>query len=286
MTLRAARRALQAAAMHAGGGLFDGLAKERLAILDEALRVAPIRDLLATPAGRARIASHELRQAAKARAPIYRLSWDCATTLAGIDALEPESIVALLAGDTLPVMETWRKFELAVLLEAGEALAGVTGHPCVLDASFSAGRPAAKVGDIEIRWQRAIPRRPDTHLDLGEIKAKHLGTSLGVATGTARADIVIERTGRILSIIECKWFRDPRSASAAILDACPQLVGYARDAAYAQGERADEILSRSLVALADRGPAPFRIGAPISCIGLADLGATALRPWAVAIAAS
>ena len=285
-TLEAARSALRAAALHARGGLFDGPAKQRLALLDDALRVAPIRDILATPAGRARIGSHERRQAAKARAPLYRLSWDCASLLAGIDALEPESLAALLARDTLPGMETWRKFELAVVLEAGEALAGATGRPCVLDASFAAGRPAAKVGDIEIRWQRAIPQRPDVDLDPGEIKAKALAASMGVATGIARADIAIERAGRILSIIECKWFGDPDSASGAILDASPQIVGYARDAAYAQGDAADDILSRSLVALADRGPAPLRTGAPVGCVGLADLGGTALGPWAASVAAA
>ncbi|WP_197488210.1 hypothetical protein [Bordetella ansorpii] len=283
-TLDAARKALRAAALHVRGGLFDGPAKERLAILDDALKVAPMRDLLATPAGRARIGSHERRQAAKARAPLYRLSWDCASTLAGIDALQPESVAALLAGDTLPGMETWRKFELAVLLEVGDALAGATGHPCVLDASFAAGRPAAKVGDIEIRWQRAIPQRPNADLDPGEIMAKDLAASLGAAAGTARADIVIERAGRILSIIECKWFGDPDSAHGAILDAVPQIVGYARDAAYAQGEAAGDILSRSVVALAHRGLAPLRMGAPVGCLGFVDLGGTVLSPWAATIA--
>ncbi|WP_198044461.1 MULTISPECIES: hypothetical protein [Cupriavidus] len=284
--LDAARAAVRAAALHARGGLFDGPAKERLALLDDALRVAPIRELLATPAGRSRIEAHERRQAAKARAPLYRLSWDCASNLAGIDALEPESVAALLARDTLPGMETWRKFELAVLLEAGEALAGATGHPLVLDASFAPGRPAAKVGDIEIRWQRAIPQRPDADLDPGEIKAKALASAMGVAAGTARADIAIERAGRILSIIECKWFGNPDSASRAILEASPQIVAYARDVAYAQGETADAILSRSLVALADRGPAPLSAGAPIGCVGLSDVGGTILGPWAAAVAAA
>lgn len=285
-TLDAARSALRAAALHARGGLFDGPAKERLTLLDDALRVAPIRDLMATPAGRARIGSHDRRQAAKTRAPLYRLSWDCASILAGIDALQPESVAALLVRDTLPGMEAWRKFELATLLEAGEALAGVMGRPCVLDASFAAGRPAAKVADIEIRWQRPIPQRPDAELDPGEIKAKILADSMGVSAGTARADITIERAGRILAIIECKWFVDPDSAPSAILEASPQIVGYARNAARAHGESADDILSRSLIALGDRGPAPLRVGSPVGCIGLTDLGGAALETWAASVAAA
>jgi hypothetical protein len=286
-TLDAARGALRAAALHARGGLFDGPARERLALLDDALRVAPIRDLLATPAGRARIGAHERRQAAKARAPLYRLSWDCASSLAGIEALEPESIAALLAQETLPSMETWRRFELAVLLEAGEALAAATGSPCILDASFAAGRSAARVGDLDIRWQRAIPGRPEAVLDSGERMARDLALSLGVAAGTARADLTIERAGRILSIIECKWFSDAASVPAAILEACPQIVGYARDAGYVQGDAYDAILARSLVALADRGLAPLRGGAaPVGCVGLGDLGGAALGPWAAAVIAA
>lgn len=286
-TLDTARGSLRAAALHARGGVFDGPARERLALLDDALRVGPIRELLAMPAGRARIGAHERRQAAKARAPLYRLSWDCASSLAGIDALEPESIAALLMQETLPSMEAWRKFELAVLLEVGEALAAAMGSPFELDASFAAGRPAAHVGDLEIRWQRAISGRPDAALDPGERMARDLALSLGVEAGTARADITVERSGRVLSIIECKWFSDTASVSSAILDACPQIVGYARDAAHAQGESHDAILARSLVALADRGPAPLCGGAaPVGCVGLLDLGGAVLGRWAAAVVAA
>jgi hypothetical protein len=285
-TLEAARGALRSAALHARGGLFDGPALERMALLDDALRVAPVRELLSTPAGQSRIGSHERRQAAKARAPLYRLSWDCASSLAGIEDLDPGSVAALLAQDVLPGMETWRKFELAVLLEAGQALAASTDSPLILDASFAPGRPAAKIGDIELRWQRAIQQRPDGALDVGELKSKALAASLGVSAGTARADITVERAGLILAIIECKWFGNPDSASGAILDATAQLVGYARDAAHTQGESADTLLSRSLVALAHRGPAPLRAEAPVGCVGMSDLGEASLGPWAALVAAA
>lgn len=285
-TLEEARGALRAAALHARGGLFDAHAMERLALLDDALRVAPVRELLGTPAGRARIVAHERRQAAKARAPLYRLSWDCASALAGIEAFEPESVAALLASDLLPAMETWRKFELATILEVAEALSGATGAPAVLDASFAAGRAAARVGDLELRWQKSMPRRPNEALDQGEILAGELASSLGVSIGTARADITVERAGRVLSIIECKWFSSPDSASGAILDAASQLAGYARDTAHAQGEHHSEILSRSIVALAHRGPAEMRFGAPVCCIGFPDFGATNLASWAIAVAAA
>ncbi len=284
-TLETARTALKAGALHARRGLFDESAKKRLALLDSALKVAPLKELLGTSAGRARIVSYERRQAAKARSPLYRLSWNCASTLAGIEAFEAETISALLATDLLPEIEVWRKFELATILEISEALSGATGSPVVLDASFAAGRPAAIVGDLEVRWQKAMPKRPSTVLDPGEFIAGELALSLGVCKGTARADITVERAGRILSIIECKWFSSPESAPSAILEATSQIVGYARDVAYAQEENHSDILVRSIVALAHRGPAEMRIGAPICCIGFSDYGATNLTHWADMVAA-
>ena len=286
-TLDAARGALRAAALHARGGLFDGPARERLALIDDALRTAPMREILASPAGRARVVAHERRQAAKARAPLYRLAWDCALALEGIEAMEPESVAALLRAELLPKMETWRRFEMALVMEAGEALSAASGLPCVLDASFAARRPAVRIGDFEIWWQRAVPSRPDDLLDEGERKAAALADSLGVSSGTARADVTIEKAGRVLALIECKWFGDPASAPAGVLEACPQIVGYARDAAWKQGEDADDLLARSLVALASRGTSPLRIGSgPIGCVGLDDLGVKSLVPWALAVLAA
>lgn len=286
-TLDTARSALRAAALHARGGLFDGSAKDRLSLIDEALRTAALRDILASPAGRARVVAHERRQAAKARAPLYRLAWDCASTLLSVEALERESVAELLASDILPSVETWRRFEMACLLEIGDALSAAAGVPCALDASFVGGRPAARVGEVNVWWQRAIRSRPDEEMDEGERIVADLAESLGVAAGTGRADLVVERQGRILAIVECKWFGSPSSVSGAILEACSQLTGYARDAAFRQGDNPAAILSRSLIALADRGNVPLTVGSgPIGCIGLPDLGGTGLGPWATSVLAA
>lgn len=286
-TLDSARSALRAAALHARGGLFDGPARERLAIIDDALRTAPLREILASPAGRARVTAHERRQAAKARAPLYRIAWDCASAASAIEDLEPEAIAALLRSEVLPRLEAWRQFELACLLEVADVLTTATGAACALDASFTASRPAARIGDLEVWWQRAIRSRPDANLDEGERKAASLAASLGVTAGTARADLTVERAGRVLAIVECKWFGDEASVPGAILDASAQIVGYARDASWKQGEDPDAILSRSFIALARRGAAPFRAAhGPIGCVGLDDLDEAALQPWANSILAA
>ena len=286
-TLDAARSALRAAALHARGGLFDGPASERLAVIDNALQTVPLREILATPAGRARITAHERRQAAKARTPLYRLAWDCASAASAIENMETEAIAALLRSEVLPRLETWRQFELACLLEVAKALSNVTGTACALDASFTPSRPAARIGDLEVWWQRAIRSRPDENLDEGERKTASLAASLGVTAGTARADLTIERAGRVLAIVECKWFGNESSVPGAILDACAQIVGYTRDAAWKQEEDPNAILSRSVIALARRGAAPFRAAhGQICCVELDDLGKEALQPWAESILAA
>ncbi|MDR5755634.1 hypothetical protein [Caballeronia sp. LZ035] len=245
-----------------------------------------MRDILSSPAGKARIVAHERRQAAKARAPLYRLAWDCASALLRVEALERESLAELLASDVLPRLETWRRFEMACLLEIAEALSAAAGVPCALDASFVAGRPAACIGDVDVWWQRAIRSRPEEELDEGERMAADLAESLGVAVGTARADLTIERRGRILAIVECKWFGSSSSVPGAILEACNQLTGYARDAAFRQGDNSAAILSRSLIALADRDNVPLTVGTgPVGCVGLSDLGSTALGSWAMSVLA-
>lgn len=286
-TLQSARSALRAAALHARGGLFDGPARERLAVIDDALRTAPLREILGSPEGRVRITAHERRQAAKARAPLYRLAWDCASAASAIEDLEPKAIAALLKSEVLPKLETWRQFELACLLEVSNGLAVASGETCTLDASFTTDRPAARIGDLEVWWQRAIRRRPNPDLDEGERKAADLAASLGVTPGTARADLTIERAGRILGIVECKWFGHESHMPGAVLEACAQIVGYARDASWKQGESADAMLSRSFIALARRGAAQLRAAqGPIGCFGLDDLEGSTLQPWAASILAA
>lgn len=286
-TLDTARGALRATALHARDGFFDEVSRERLAKVDSALRTGPMRAVLSSPVGRSKVVAHERRQAAKARAPIYRMAWRCASELAGIEELRPEVVSLMLSRELLPRLEEWARFELACVLEVSDALSAATGHPCALETSFRSDRPAATVGPFDVCWQRSIRSRPYPDLDEGERLAVDLSSSLGAAPGTGRSDIVVRRGERILSIIECKWFGSESSELSRIQEACVQLSCYARDCGWHQGEDPRGILERSLVAVGRRVKAPLRVGAgPVGCVGLGDLGGNALAPWAVAVAAA
>jgi hypothetical protein len=187
----------------------------------------------------------------------------------------------------LPALEEWRKFELATVLECAAALAAQCGTRAVLDASFSPKRPAARVGRFHLWWQRVVPPRAIGALDVGEALSRQLAATLGVDAGAGRADVAIEVDGIAVAFVECKWFGYQDSAPAAILEACSQLVGYARDEVDKSGGDAALLLSRSLVALAIRGNAPLADGSGgIACADLHDMEAGRLDAWAARVASA
>lgn len=285
-TLLEAERVLLAANKSHSGGVFADIAAVRARILEDALRVSAIREVLATPAGRARITPYERRQAGKARAPLYRLAVEAADLLRGVEALDPVVLAALFAENLLPALEEWRKFELATLLACAAALGTACGEVPRLDFAFSARRPAARIGRFSLWWQRVLPQRPTAALDVGEAMARNLAAGLLVSEGAGRADITVEVEDRIVGLVECKWFGAPEAAPSAILDACSQIVGYARDEVHQRGGDVSDLLAHSLIALAARGGAPFADGAGgIACADLADMAAGRLAAWAGRVAA-
>lgn len=286
ITLMEAERAISSVTIDSSRGLFSTAILERTKAIEDALRVSALREILMSPSGRARITSHERRQARKARTPLYRLARDSDEALQAVDALDANALTAMFAEGMLPALEIWKRFELACILECVASLSRVTGQAVILNTTFSAARPIATVGDISIWWQRAIRSRPDGELDEGEAIARNLSQSLGASSGTGRADVTIEQGDRILALIECKWFENSSSASSAIVDACEQLTRYSRDHTYFYGGDPMALLSKSIVALADRDGAPLVVehGA-IGCIGLSDIADSVLDRWATYVIA-
>lgn len=286
LTLLDAERSIHAASRRMSGGIFSEIIAERMRLVEESLRVSALREILMTPAGRARLTPHERRQALKARAPIYRLAYEAAETLRGVESLDAATLAALFTESLLPALEPWRRFEIACVLEAGLALSRATGRTAVLDASFSSSRPCVTVGEFSVRWQTTVPSRPYGDLDPGERMTRDLVASLGISGGSGRADAIVEKNGRIVSLIECKWFSDPSSATDAVWDACGQLTRYARDEAFLNGGSASALLEHSLVALADRGAVPVvTSAAPVGCIDLHGIEDGALDAWAARVIA-
>jgi hypothetical protein len=281
MTLMEAERVIQATLKGRSGSLLHEPIANRYHLLEEALRISAIREILSSPAGRTRLTPHERRQAAKARTALYRLANQAAEMLRGVEALDENVLEQLLSESILPCLEPWQRFELATLIACTEALGEVCDTTPVLDTAFSSIRPAARVGPFSVWWQRIVRPRPWEALDQGEAMAATLASSLGVAAGAGRADLTIEVDGRVVGFVECKWFGVASSARGAILEACTQIVGYARDEAYRTDGDAEAILSRSLIALAARHGTPIADGSTgVACADIEDMEAHRLGGWA------
>ncbi|WP_230971296.1 hypothetical protein [Nitrogeniibacter aestuarii] len=286
LTLAEALRALSSGLSDYKGKAAPDFASRRLILLEEALRSSALREILSSPAGRTRLTSYDRRQAGKARAPLYRLAVEASESLRAVESLDEHALASLFTQTLLPAFEPWRRFELATLLACAEAVSKARSQPVELDPFFSSRRPAARIGEAEIRWQKVMPARPDSVLEPAELRARNLASFLGVTKGSGRADLTLELEGKVIALVECKWFGSPESVQGAVLEASPQLVGYALDEAHFNGTDPDILLSRSLLAVADRGKVAFSDGsAGLACADLSDMESGALAKWAAKVAA-
>lgn len=287
LTLLEAERSILAAERVMAKGVFQSLVLEKAKLVEDALRVSALREILSSPAGRSRLTPFERKQAGKARTPLYRLAYAAAELLHGIGDIVPESIQELFSEGVLQNLEKWRKFELATALACAESISNAMGTPFILDTSFSSTRPIATVGRFKIWWQKTIPSRPNSLLDTGELMVKNLAFTLGVSEGSGRSDLLIESNDIPISLIECKWFEDASSSHNAIIDACNQTVRYARDLCRHRGGKLQTILNNSIISLADRGTAPLVLNnRSIGCMGLKDMEMGELDGWSANIIAT
>ena len=266
---------------HVRSSELHGLVWAHLNRLERALKIESVQEILTSSNIRASISTYDRREAVKVRSFLYKLSWDCALTYQNICTLDSKEIRRLLNQELLAIIDDWFKFEMACALGVAEAFSVVLNKPYKLDIQFSSQNPFAVIDDYEIWLQRSIIRRPESELDYGELKPTELGSFLGVNQGMERADITIERRGKVLALAECKWFTNRDYASRAILDACHQVVRYARNIAWHQNESVESILSRSFLALGiNKEEYAFNDQDPIACFDLASLENGSLTDWA------
>lgn len=285
--LHEAAEAIRATVRRAGPLVDASRAAERHRIVEQALRVHAVRDVLAAPFGRSRPASGAIRETRKSRAPLCRLAVEAFAVLEDLRALREATIRRVLAESLLPQMEPWRRFELACAISVGEALAKAVGASPRLTSNLSSDEPLVRAGAFTVHWQAHIHRREEQDLDLGERKALGVTRSLGVREGAARADVLVCADDEPVALVECKWFESPSSRSGAIVEAASQIVGYARDAGRGDEATADRILARSIIAIPSRDDVPERVDltGPVGCIDLGGVQAGQLAAWASAVCA-
>ena len=192
-----------------------------------------------------------MRDAARSRRKIYRLAIDAYNTLARVEVGDEEALLSILHGTLIGPLEQWRRFELAVGLGIGEALAAETGVPIRLTplGGKTAGTPVISCGRYDIFWQShdglLTPLAPEP--SERRLQAVLAAYGMPLAAGD-RPDLVIadRQAGHAVGIIEVKYLTGD-TARDRFREAARQIVRYARG--YAPEAGIDGLVRASLIVL-------------------------------------
>ncbi len=222
-------------------------------------------------------------QAAKSRKQMYRLAFSAYRRLLDIEAGEEDAIRRLLKQTLISPQDTWRAFELAVVLAIGEALAQRVGVRFnIRHIKPGSSSPVIECGQFAIYWQSKTELYTDPQLEPSEIRTAAILASYGMKLGEDRPDaVVVDRSlNRVVALVEAKYFdRDEDGWRDPFRDAVSQLVRYARG--YADNVDPEQLLSRSLIALWQypREDAEAVAGVP-GCIDFERMTGAKLSNWA------
>lgn len=196
-----------------------------------------------------------VRDSSRSRRQVYRLAVDAYRLLQGLERGEPEAMERVARTALIAPLEDWRRFELAVGLSVGEALARATGGPLHLHllGSDSAG-PIVTADRFAIYWQQITRYHRPPPLEPSETRVRAVLQGYGINTGTERPDLIVVDRARdeVAAVVEVKYIAGD-TATARFREAVDQVVRYGRS--YAPADGLDALLGRSLVALSRGAPA-------------------------------
>lgn len=247
-------------------------AVQRLEALREPLRAVTIGQRPGTGA---------VRSAARSRRQVYRLAVNAYTLLQGIERGDPTAIDRVARSALIGPLEDWRRFELAVGLAVGEALASALGTP--LKISLLGGNTAAPIvtaGRFSIYWQHRTPLYTAPELEPSEVLTRKILTAFNLSIGNDRPDLIVldQMAEQVVAIVEVKYVAGDTS-SGRFREAVDQVVRYARG--YAPLGETGPILARSLVAISRDAPVIADLSADVlGSIDFAGIMRNELFAWA------
>lgn len=226
-----------------------------------------------------------VRSAARSRRQVYRLAVDAYTLLQGIERGDEGAIERVARSALIGPLEDWRRFELAVGLAVGEALADAANVPLELSVlGGDAAGPIVTAGRFEVFWQQRTPLYASPALEPSELLTREILAAFNLSIGADRPDLVVfdRDTNKIVSIIEVKYVAGDTS-SARFREAVDQVVRYARG--YAPAGATGPILARSLVAISRDAPVLADLAADVlGSVDFAGIMRNELSSWAARLA--
>jgi hypothetical protein len=223
-----------------------------------------------------------VRDAARSRRPLYRLAVDAYRLLQGLERGDPDAIDRVARSALLAPLEDWRRFELAVGLGVGEALARATAAPLHLHLlGADSAAPIVTAGRFALYWQQITRYHTPAPLEPSEVAARDALLDYGIATGTERPDLVVVDRDQdaVAAVVEVKYIAGD-TATARFREAVDQVVRYGRSYAAAGATGPLVALSRNApLRVAHAATAPF-------CVDFeAIMQPHGLDAWAAAVVA-
>lgn len=228
---------------------YQSVIDEALQRLGQSRRLHAVAQITGPESRHRRPAAKAVVEATRSRHRIYRLAAEAYRSLLAIEAGDFDTIKDMLRSTLFAPLEPWRRFELAIGLGVGEALAMVGQTQLSLNLMIGdARRVIVETGPFEIHWQSRTDYYLSPKPEPSEQVTRHILDAYGFGASSERPDVVVvNRTAdRVEAIIEAKYFT-AEDGSDRMRDAVEQLVRYARG--YRPLAECGPLLGRSVVAL-------------------------------------
>lgn len=249
-------------------------------------RIEALREPLKAVSLGQRPSASAMRDSSRARRPLYHKAVDAYRLLQGLERGEKDALDAVARSALIAPLEDWRRFELAVGLGIGEALARVSGGPLHLHllGADSSG-PIVTAGRFAVYWQQVTKYYTPAPLEPSELAARCALQDYEIVAGTERPDlIVVDRNAdAVAAVVEVKYIAAD-TVTARFREAVNQVVRYGRN--YATAGTTGPLLERSLIALSRNAPVRVGHAAPAPfCVDFETITQPhGLDAWAVAVA--
>lgn len=241
---------------------YRGLIEPAMVELAAVKRLDALREPLKSPSAERRPGVGTIRDATRSRRPLYRHAVAAYRALCDLEAGDEDAILEIIQSTLVAPVDIWRRFELAVAVGIGQALAEETSIPMQLNiVADGANKAIVECGRYGIYWQTTTKHYQRPRPEPSEIRTEEALAAYGMGQSGDRPDLVVvdEVAGRVLGIVEVKYLEGDTS-SARLREAMSQIVRYARG--YADPAQVSGVIRRSLIALSHSAPELLDTSAP------------------------
>jgi hypothetical protein len=241
---------------------YRALVGPAMADLAAVKRLDALREPLKSASAARRPGVGAIRDASRSRRPLYRHAVAAYRTLCDLEAGDEYALLQIIQDTLIAPVDIWRRFELAVAVGIGQALAEETKVPMQLNIIADGNaKPIVECGRYAIYWQNVTTHYKRPTPEPSEIKTETALAAYDKGQSIDRPDLVVvdKQAGRALAIVEVKYLEGD-TAGSRFREAMAQIVRYARS--YGSAGDVDTIIRRSMIAVSRDAPGLLDKSAP------------------------